>query len=284
MAKSIVDEDSSKSKKKELNPAIAMILKEFQYSSWNNPRIQSRKWLKRYKLTDTQITSLRRKAVKIWAYIVHLMDFKESLEYAEYDLRTSYNREVEELEKVQDELCKMVEDIIVHHTADPNVLPAMNTSSGNEFNASGDAIREQAKQLSTQMRERLDYDDEKKADFGKMDPLVYHVLKEFYSHSNWNHPRIERESLKGRYTDAQITTARKKALMMWPYVRLIMNLGDQPKGTTFEDLVEELYMIHMEEIKLLKRNNKILLRRIEELLKYNSVMNEMNSKGKGNGS
>jgi hypothetical protein len=72
--------------------------------------------------------------------------------------------------------------------------------------------------------------------------------------------------------------------MMWPYVRLIMNLGDQPKGTTFEDLVEEFYMIHMEEIKLLKRNNKILLRRSEELLKYNSVMNEMNSKGKGNGS
>jgi hypothetical protein len=70
---------------------------------------------------------------------------------------------------------------------------------------------------------------------------------------------------------------------MWPYVRLIMNLGDQPKGTTFEDLVEEFYTIHMEEIKLLKRNNKILLRRSEELLKYNRVMNEMNSRGKGNG-
>jgi hypothetical protein len=260
-----------------LDPAIATVLEEFHRSNWSNPRIKDRERLFGRKFTDTQVTSLRRRSIRIWGYIHQLLDFRDRLRYALYDLSVGCGRDIEELKKMQGILCRRNDYLLRYHSVDLNDPDSKNIPFEHALDISSYPVRDQAEQLVKGIRQKLEDEDEKDENYTKLDPLVYGVMRDFY-YSNWESPGIEsRETFKRKYTDAQITSARRKALKSWPYVRFIMDLRHEPEGGPLEGAIHLLLPSYTIEVQELKKLETIILKRNDELLRYNSILSEINS-------
>ncbi len=103
-----------------------------------------------------------------------------------------------------------------------------------------------------------------KTDEYQIDRLVGRLLLMFTFADSWDNPRIDRKELKeAGYSDNEITSARRKALVIWPYIRFYFNARDK--------IDYELYDVmkaHREEVKHLKELDSILLARYQKLQKF----------------
>jgi hypothetical protein len=263
-----------------LDPLIARVLEEFQYSDWTHVRIKDRSELHAKRYSDTQITAARRKAMKIWPYIRQLHDFKERAEYKIYDLLTMHTRDIEESRRMLGLLARKYCDLLSRDAPDSDDNDPQDTDLGHMPVIERTPAEVQAKQLVREIKQRLEEEDRTNENYGKLDTLLYWVLREFY-YARWDNPKIEdRESFRKIYTDSQITSARRKAARMWPYVRFVLGLRDEPEGGPIEGIVTYLLSGYEAEVRRLSEHVATLLKRTSELRRYNKIINEANSEEK----
>lgn len=278
--KDIVEKEEMWKSELGLDPLIARILEEFQHSDWTHVRIRDRSRLHAGGYSEAQITAARRKAMRIWPYICQFSDFRNSLYDKIYDLSAERMRAIGELKRIEGDLCRSYCNLLAHIPSGPDYIDPRDINLRNILDVESTPIEVQAKQLVREIRQRLEEEDRMDENYKKVDELLYGVLREFF-YSNWDRPRIEdRRSFKKEYTDSRITTARRKAERMWPYIRFNFGLKDEPEGGPFEGVITGFLLEYAREVRELKGNAMILLRRNSELRRYNTIMDGGDSKVK----
>lgn len=247
-----------------LEPLIADILEKLYRSNRDDGRILDRNPYHAMNYSDTQITAARRKALKILRFLNPFLDFKNRLDYMLYDITSRNLKDINELKAIRGNLhathCGLLRNplsymVFLDLTLEPLESVVLGTPDV------------QANQLATEIRKKLTEGSDE--DYEKTDHLLTYILKEFLL-SDWDNPRIEnRKLLKELYTDSQITSARRKALWMWPYIRFEMRLKNEPEGGPLDGVIPAMIEEDGEEIRALKRNVIVLRKRIEELRIYN---------------
>jgi hypothetical protein len=255
-----------------LDPLIAIVLEEFHRSDWNHVRIKDRSILHARKYSDTQITAARRKAMRIWPYVPQLSSFRNRLDYEIYDLSAELAKAIGELKRIEGNLSWSYCDLLGRNRSDSDDIEPKDANLRHVLDVESTPMEVQAKQLAHEIRHRLEEADKMEENYEKVDPLLYGVLREFF-YANWDDPRIEdRESFKKTYTDSQITAARRKAVRMWPYIRFVMSLKDEPEDGPLEGVITTILLGYAREVHELKRNVTILFKRNIELRRYNRIV------------
>lgn len=95
-----------------------------------------------------------------------------------------------------------------------------------------------------------------------IDPLIGYMLEEFTYLEDWDHPRIRNRARykKMGFTDNQLTSARKKAMSIWNYIRFYNNWKDKVEYDNYRQ-----YVAFKEEVEHMKEGTVNLIRMCQTL-------------------